>query len=252
MTIQDTPANTTPHHSHIISRVLSPAMRLWLRSQVEQVKELHVQIKGSDRQILSGHIPHMSVSASNVIYQGLHLSQIQLLGTGIRVNLGQVLKGKPLKLLDKVPVQAELILLEADLNASLQTSLLANAVAELLEKFLRSNCSLSLSELDRQAAYLQDIQILIAPGCLTLNISAFSVNSDADPLIIRTGLNLVSSHKLCLDYPQKLPHLHAEHGMALPNLQGFPIDLGPDVDIWQLSLEDKQIFCSGQVNVIPA
>jgi LmeA-like phospholipid-binding len=242
---------STPYQSPIISRVLSPAMRLWLRAQVEQVKELHVHIEGGDRQILSGHIPRVYVSASNVIYQGLHLSQLQLVGTGIRLNLGQVLKGKPLRLLDKIPIQAELMLLEADLNASLQASLLTNAVTELLEKFLRSNCSLSILELDYRAAHLQDVQILITPGCLTLSIPPLSTNRQAGPLIIRTGLNLVSPYKLCLDYPQQLPHLYAEHGVALPNLQGFTIDLGTDVDLWQLTLEDKHIVCSGRINVIP-
>jgi len=71
---------------------------------------------GSDRQILHGTIPRVSILARHAVYQGLHLTQIQLVGEGIRTNLGQVL-GQPLRLLEPVPV-AELLLHESALNAS--------------------------------------------------------------------------------------------------------------------------------------
>jgi hypothetical protein len=89
----ETSKTLKPKKSTIISTVLSPALRLWLRSQVEQLEALQFNIIGGDRQILTGHIPGVSIAASGVVYQGLHLSKIQLEGTDIRVNLGQVIKG---------------------------------------------------------------------------------------------------------------------------------------------------------------
>jgi predicted phage tail protein len=130
--MQHSDSQLQSHASRIISRILSPAVRLWLRSQVEQVEDLQFQIEGGDRQILSGHIPRVAIAARQVVYQGLHLSQMDLAGTGIRINLGQVLKGKPLKLLEIVPVEGEMQLQEADLNASLRAPILSGAVSELL------------------------------------------------------------------------------------------------------------------------
>ena len=53
--------------SRIASAVLSPAVQLWLRSQVEQVDELKVKIEGSDRQILSGTIPKVTAALADDI-----------------------------------------------------------------------------------------------------------------------------------------------------------------------------------------
>ena len=124
----------------IISKILSPAVWLWLRSQVEQVSNLEVKISGSDRQILTGYIPRVFMCARHVVYQGLHLSQVQLVGENILTNLGQVLRGKPLQLLEPVPVSGELLLKESDLNASLQSPLLANALNDLLKHYSQPTC----------------------------------------------------------------------------------------------------------------
>jgi LmeA-like phospholipid-binding len=113
-----TPANATPAKG-LIGRVLAPAIQLWLKSQVEQVEHLEVGIQAGNRQILSGTIPQITLLAQKVIYQGLHLSDVNLTGQHIRVNLGQVLQGKALQLLEPIAVNGKVILLEADLNASL-------------------------------------------------------------------------------------------------------------------------------------
>ncbi|PSB25836.1 DUF2993 domain-containing protein, partial [filamentous cyanobacterium Phorm 46] len=55
--------------SRIASAVLSPAVQLWLRSQVQQVDELKVKIEGSDRQILSGTIPKVTAAARGAVYK---------------------------------------------------------------------------------------------------------------------------------------------------------------------------------------
>ena len=103
----------------LISKVLSPALRLWLRSQVESVAELNFSIQGKDRQILTGYIPSISLNSSRAVYQGLHLGEVELLGENIRINIGQVLKGKPLQLLEPIQVTGQVRLDQADLEASL-------------------------------------------------------------------------------------------------------------------------------------
>jgi hypothetical protein len=60
----------------------------------------------------------VSISARHAVYQGLHLTQIQLITEGIRVNLAAILRGQPLRLLEPVPVFVELLLQELDLNTS--------------------------------------------------------------------------------------------------------------------------------------
>lgn len=92
----------TKVQSKIIASVLSPAIKLYLRSQVDQVEGLEIKIKGGDSQILRGHIPEVSLMAQRAIYQGLFLSQVQVTGENIKINLGQVLKGKALRLLEPI------------------------------------------------------------------------------------------------------------------------------------------------------
>jgi hypothetical protein len=245
--------NSAPaKQSRIISSVLSPAIRLWLRSQVEKVDQLELQVEGGDRQLLTGQIPQISVAAQGVIYQGLHLNQIHLTGSGIRVNLGQVIKGKPLRLLETVPVWGELLLREAELNASLQSPLLANAVTEFVVSLLRSSDATGLTENgEEQSLNLQNLKISIGADQLTLSANLISVSGETTLLIIRTGLQLVSGRELQLIHPQWLPHLQAKRGLFLTDLHGFPIDLGSEVDIQTLTLEPAQLFCQGKINVIP-
>jgi hypothetical protein len=236
----------------MISSVLSPAVRLWLRSQVEKVEQLEVEIEGGDRQLLTGHIPQVSISAKGIIYQGLHLSRLDLKGSSIRVNLGQVIKGKPLRLLEVVPVWGELLVREAELNASLKAPLLANAITEFVVNLLQSSDAAGLAESgEEQALNLQNLRILIGANLVTLSADLISVSGESTLLVIRTGLEQVSGHELQLTHPQWLPHLQAKRGLPLTDLHGFQIDLGSEVDIQTLTLEPGQLFCQGKINVIP-
>lgn len=242
-----------PKQSRIISRVLSPAVRLWLRSQVEQIEDLQFEIRGGDRQILSGYIPKVVIFARKAIYQGLHLSQVELSGEEIRVNLGQVLKGEPLRLLGVVPVQGEVLLQEADLNASLQAPLLADALVEFLATLLQSGAPTDLlGAASPDQLNLKNPQILIGENQLTLSASLISLSGNSTPFAIRTGLQLASGHEFQLDQPHWLPHLQAKRGFPLKDLQGFKIDLGPEVDLQELTIGNHQICCRGRINVIPA
>lgn len=220
--------------------MLSPAVRLWLRSQVQQVSELEVKISGSDQQILHGNIPRVSISAWHAVYQGLHLRQMQLVGEGIRINLGQVLRGQPLRLLEPVPVFAKLLLQESDLNASLQSPLLANALTELLGMLLPSSYLI-----DGQAVCHK---IGIDNGQLIVSVTLADRTSHPTPVVIRTPLQLVSCHELQLEQPQ----IQTQAGLSLVNLDSLKLDLGSEVSITELTLTSGQLVCCGRINIIPA
>lgn len=242
----ETPKTLKSKKSRIISKVLSPALQMWLRSQVEQVETLQFNIVGGDRQILSGHIPMVSIAASHAVYQGLHLSQLQLEGTGIRVNLGQVLKGKPLRLLEPVPVAGQLLLKGSDLQASLQAPLLSTALTELLHTFLKSE-GITNSDNDLKERQISWQQIDIDAGQLTLVGTFTDAVLQTTPVIIRAGIELTTPRVL------KLNPLQVQLSPALPpkNLDGFQIDLGSEVDLTELALTPGQLMCRGRLSVIP-
>jgi hypothetical protein len=239
------PKALKPKTSRIISTVLSPAVRLWLRSQVEQVEALQFNIIGGDRQILTGYIPSVSIAASSAVYKGLHLSKVQLEGTDIRVNLRQVLKGKPLQLLEPVPVIGQLLLLQGDLQASLRASLLSNALTELLGTLLQANgITKPVDDLKNKQISWQ--QITIETGQLTLSGTLTDSTLGTTSITLRAGLQLATPRELHLN------PLQIQISPASPrNLDGFHIDLGSEVDIQELTLTPGQLMCRGRLSVIP-
>jgi hypothetical protein len=213
---------------------------------VSKVEDLQVHIQGGDRQILGGYIPRVSISARHAIYQGLHLSQIQLVGENIRINLGQVLKGKPLRLLEPVTVAAHLLLEEADLAASLKAPLLSTSLTDLLGTMLQAG------GITNPANALKDQQISwqavkIEAGRLTLAGVLADATGNTTPVAIEAGLQLASSHEL------RLAPLHIQTPYELPGgkLESFPIDLGPEVDIEELTSIPGQLVARGRLRVMP-
>jgi hypothetical protein len=116
----------------IVSSVLCPVIKLWLRSQVEAVQDLDIKILGANRQILQGQVPQAEVSGQGIVYQGLSLSSINLVAAGINLNIPQILKGHPLKLLDPIKVHLDLTLEPQDLQQCLGSSLVTDALGEQL------------------------------------------------------------------------------------------------------------------------
>jgi len=234
--------------SRIISKVLSPALRLWLRSQVERIEALQFNIVGSDREILTGHIPSVSIAASGAVYQGLHFSKIQLEGTSIHVNLSQVLKGKPLRLLEPVPVVGQLLLQEKDLQASLQAPLLSNAVTEFLGALLTSDEITNLdNDLKNRQLSFSWQQIAIDTDQLTLSGTLLDGGLGTTPIVIRAGLQLASPHDLLLNPFQ----IQISPASPPRNLDGFHVDLGSDVELQELTLTPGELMCRGRLKVIP-
>ncbi|MEO1800354.1 MAG: DUF2993 domain-containing protein, partial [Cyanobacteria bacterium J06629_2] len=143
--------------SKLIGKLLSGAVKLYLRSQVERVENLQVKIGGKSKQILQGYIPEVWLSCDRAIYQGLHLNQIQLNGTNIAVNLPEVIKKQPLKLIEPIFIDIALKLNTVDLQASLASDLLRSGLADLWRMILAAQDS---TELDRETIAWQKIAIV--------------------------------------------------------------------------------------------
>lgn len=228
----------TSHKIRIITNVLTTALKLWLRSQVSQVSQLDVEIKASDRQLLSGCIPWVSVFASHAVYQGLHLTQVQLVAENIRINIGSVLKGQPLRLLDTVPVLGELIQQEQDLNTSLASTLLSTALNDALVQLLPEHRQKSKS-IFWQKINLDNSKVVLA--------AALTDEGEITDLDISVGLELLSGSEL------QLKPILVKANTAL--LEGISpelyLNLGSDADIQELTLLPGKLVCRGRININP-
>jgi LmeA-like phospholipid-binding len=223
----------------IVGSVLSPACRIWLRSQVSHVDDLQVDIQGGSRQILGGTIPRVAVVAVGAIYQGLSLGSIDLIAENIRINLPQVIKGKPLQLLEPIAVMAEVKFSEQDLQASLAAPLLAQAITDLLTQILATNPHQTNWTIDWH-------QLQIAPDTLILQ-GNLTTDGHTAPIEIAMGIDIRAGQILDLD-PLKI---NCPIDLPGSNITSHSIDLGDDVNITQLDLLSGELFCRGRIQVNP-
>ncbi|WP_309742480.1 DUF2993 domain-containing protein [Chamaesiphon sp. OTE_20_metabat_361] len=223
----------------IVGSVLSPACRVWLRSQVSHVDTLQVDIQGGSRQILGGTIPRATVVAVGAIYQGLSLGSIDLVAENIRINLPQVIKGQPLRLLEPIAVTADVKFSERDLQASLAAPLLAQAMNDLLAQILATD--------PHQQNWHSDWHHLtIAPQQLTLQ-GNLTTQGQTVPIEISMGIDIQAGHILLLD------PIAITCAIDLPgsDIHSHQIDLGNDVNITKLQLLAGELLCQGHIQVNP-
>jgi hypothetical protein len=232
-------AQLTNQTRGIVGSVLSPACRVWLRSQVSHVDDLRVDIQGGSRQILGGTIPQVAVVAVGAIYQGLSLGSIDLIAQNIRINLPQVIKGQPLRLLEPISVVADVKFSERDLQASLAAPLLSQAINDLLCQILASDPQQANWCIDWQALKIQP-STLILQGNLT-------ADDRTVPIEISMGIDIQDGHVLIID------PLQIDCSIDLPgsNIDSYQIDLGTDVNITQLQLVAGTLLCQGCIQVNP-
>lgn len=248
--------------SRLIGRILPAAVRLWLRSQVEQIEQLSIQLEGRDREIIAGYLPGVALSAQKAIYRGIYLTQVQLSAQDIRINVAQVLRGKPLRLLKVFPVFGQVALSADDLNASLSSSLLAEGLRDFWRQ-LTQDPAVAQSVVARygllplQADFtLHNAQICLGDQCLALSFYPQSQGQiAAQPVVLGTGLAIACGNLLQLASPRWLTCLadlnQPNAGMPIDALHGFQWDLGKDTQLTQLVLQPKQLSCSGQIMVNP-
>ncbi|MDG2989990.1 DUF2993 domain-containing protein [Candidatus Synechococcus calcipolaris G9] len=227
--------------SRWMQRVLTPALRWWLLSQVEGAAELDITLGAGDRQLLSGYLPLVQVKAKQVIYQGLHLSHLELQGQNIRVNLGQVVRGKPLQLLEEVYVQAQLFLNATDLQASLGSDLMRSALTDLLRILEVQDRRASGMGLEQYG--VQEAELSLGHGEVSGVFGLQTAENGPRSLTFRSGLTLENAHTLCF---QDFTWLE----MDLPP-RNIAIDLGPGVNLETLSIQPDGLACQGAIAIDP-
>lgn len=246
----------SPLHSNrnkrgMISRVLEPALYLWLRSQVEAVESLKVSVDGGDRQVLSGYIPHIRLEANQVVYRGLHLSSVKLIGENIRINIGQVLKGKSLQLLETVPIDLTVQLSLQDLQKSLSSQILQGALIEALLTLVGDQLEDALGKLSPQSFKLDSPVLTLGENQIRFSAQLSQPSGLSMPAALQSGLILENPHTLKLKNPEWLPTINAKRGLPLKELDGYCFDLGDQCQLRELSITSNGIHISGTLSITP-
>ncbi len=246
-----------PSGSRLVSRILPPAIRFWLRTQVEHVEDLTFTIDGRDRDLLSGHIPTVTLAAEKAIYQGIHLSHIALTATDIRINLGQVMRRKPLRLLEAFPVTGDVRVTLDDLNASLQSPLLGEGIYQFLRLIAKSQPddtaltgllaqfpTASIHPLYRAIASIEDatIQLRLQP----------EAHQTVPAIAIATQLAVREGNQLCLENPRWLATTASDTAITLNALHGFVINLGAAVTLTECRIQTDHLALAGTIRVLPS
>ena len=227
----------------LISKVLSPALRLWLRSQVDSFDELDIIIEGKNRQILQGYIPRVSLSSSQAVYQGLHLGNVKMIAENIRINIGQILKGKPLELLEPIHVTGKVCLEPSDLSASLDSLILPGALTDLLAIIFEEN-DIQPAKQSLKSYDIHWKEIILEKNGFSLKGNMGENSQKLLPIMIQAKLNLLENQLL------EIIPLKIEGITELENQYNeFCVDLGDDVKIEEFILEDSQLFCAGSLKV---
>jgi hypothetical protein len=247
-----------PRGSRLISRLLPPAIRLWLHTQLDHLEGLDFRLEGGDRQILSGYVPQVRLAAQAAVYQGLQVSQVTVAASEIRINLGQVLRGKPLRLLQPFPVAGQICLSKDDLRASLLAPLLAQGLEDVLHRLMQAQpeSRSAMEAIPNLATFCQSATVTdLALGDGHLQLT-WQSNDPAQPnqnpcLTLHTDLEIRDGRWLCLC--QSAFKLQQGESWSAPvALEEVVMDLGPEVNIQRLVVTTSGIEVDGVVRVIPA
>lgn len=254
--------NSEKRGSRFISKVLPGAVRLWVRSQVSNVERLEVQLDGRDREIVSGRLPKVAVEAEKAVYQDIHLGSVTLSAEDIRINVGQVIRGKTLRLSKGFPVLGEIALSSKELEASMASPLLIEGVTsfwkgisrlpQLAEEIRNQYGSLPLAS----DVVLRDLSVALSDDCLGLSFYPQTQEEAAKvPIVLCAKLAVTSGRLLQVSSAKWLSQLSdlndPERGVSIRSLDGFEWDLGEDTQISQLDITCDRLLCAGQVQVRP-
>ncbi len=187
---------------------------------------------------------------------------MQLFAEDIRINVGQVVRGKPLRLMKAFPVQGETTLSARDLNASLASPLLAEGLSSFWQSLIqRPEVAKSVDARYGPLPLSSNVtlnrpQIQIGKGSLGLSFYPTTpVESAEQPVILATNLSVIEGHILQLNSARWLDQLddltQRTVGVPIEALEGFQWDLGQDTKLTQLDLHPSHLLCSGEIMVNP-
>ncbi|MEL6332899.1 MAG: DUF2993 domain-containing protein [Cyanobacteria bacterium J06626_26] len=242
----------TPQGSRLISRVLPVAVKFWLQTQLDEIGDLTFDIQATDRQVLSGRIPSLALTAQQAVYQGVRLTNISAQASNIEINIGQVLRGKPLRLNQAFPIEGQVVFDADDLSASSSASVLADGLLDVWQTLLANDTvaaeiaahygpeGLALQNLTQYRSNLQTVDTGLV---LTL------IRQEQSDLCLQGTIDVDQGHILRLATAQwRLPS-----GQLVPSeaLRGFGWNLGEQTDLQSLVIENNQLICQCRIMVQP-
>jgi hypothetical protein len=232
--------------SEIISHVITPAIKFWLRSQLESIGELDINIDAGDKQILTGKINQVTLEAKEAIYRGIYINQAEICTENIAVNLGGILRGKPLKLLNPIYVVGEVNLTAQNLHNSLPSDLLQQALKDLVKLILVNQGFENADQILTQYQ-IQCQKIVISEQKLAIYGSFLEYNTQKQKeLFITAHLFLKSNHELLLN-PIEIQGIKELDNIIINN---FYLDLGEDVELEELTINSHHLHCMGKIKVV--
>ncbi|NJL99176.1 MAG: DUF2993 domain-containing protein [Synechococcaceae cyanobacterium RM1_1_27] len=229
-----------PVFGQMATGLINPLVAAWIRSEVDEVENLNVQVIGSDAQLFNGTIPQANVSGDNLLYQGFQISSLQLQGSDIRLNVAEAIQGRPLRVLTPVPVQVSLRLTEDDLNKTLQSPLIQEQLAQ-------AQVSVPIGN--------QTVPFLISDPSVSLELGQMRVQANlavpnGDPLAVTftTGLAVIGENQLQLVDPNWISD---GQSIPIPALSETPLQLDPGVRIDRLELAEGELLYAGLLTIMP-
>ncbi len=217
--------------SHFLTKIFTPALRLWLNSQLDTVQGLELQLISSDQQLFQGIIPKVFLQSDFAIYQGLHFDQINLTAEEIQVNMAQVLRGEPLHLLKPVSISVKMRITERHLNDSLPSFLLQSGLRDVL---------LLLFKTDYLPCFHWDSITLEENGFI---LKGKRLSSFSDSVLIQGDVRLNGSQQLLIS-PMKVEGLDLNQEFA-----PIELDLGSSIQLDNLTITQDAIFLQGNLIV---
>ncbi len=230
----------------MINKLLSTAVKLYLRSQITQSEALQVRILGKNRQILKGYIPQVLLTCNRAVYQGLFLQQVEVKGTNIGFNLPEVLNKKPLQLLEPIVVDVKLNLDITDLQASLAAPLLQSGLNDLWQMILSAHPTGNPSP-KLVNSRIEWQKIAIADNKLNLTGIYQDIEEKIREIKLSIVISLFDRHILNLS-SIKISNTFWDSQEFEQPLQ---IDLGKEVQIEQLVIVSPKILCVGKITIKP-
>jgi hypothetical protein len=204
-----------------------------------------MEIHAGDKQILTGKINQVSLQTTKAVYQDIHISKASVFTENIAVNLGGILRGKPLELLQPIFVNGELILTLDDLQTSLNSSLLSQGLVDLVELLLVHQAIEDYSRILAQYEFNWQ-NIILHNDKFVLKAILTNKLGEVFNLRLTSSLALNNSNTLLFN-PIKIDGIPDLDTIIINN---FEVDLGTDVELEQLTLNADQLSCLGKIKVV--
>lgn len=103
-------------------QLLASGLQLWIRQQCQAVDNLEIQLQGSALALLRGRLDGVILVARRVVFSQLEIERVELRSSAIVVQMGSLLRGKPLQLEQAFEVEGSVVLTGAGLSRSLSTA----------------------------------------------------------------------------------------------------------------------------------